>query len=225
MEMKKNNFSISSIIKSDWYILLIIFASLAFGLYVYPELPAKIPTHWDIHGQINGWSGKTFAVIFFPLLNLFVYTMMLLMPKLDPRKENYSRFSGAYRVIRMFLNIFLALLYLISLLVALGYPIRVDFFVRIAVSLLFILIGNYMGKFQHNYFVGIKTPWTLASEEVWRKTHRMAAPLWVAFGTMGIFLSFFRYSWTGYLQIILFLLMALIPSVYSYLIYQKEKLS
>ncbi|MDD4048934.1 MAG: SdpI family protein, partial [Clostridia bacterium] len=79
---------------------------------------------------------------------------------------------------------------------------------------------NYMGKFQHNYFVGIKTPWTLANEQVWRKTHRLAAPLWVGVGTIGFFLSFFQGSWAGYTQFALFLLMAFIPIIYSYFAYR-----
>lgn len=208
-------------LKKEWYILAIILASLAFGIYVYPQLPDKIPTHWNIRGEIDGWSGKAFGVYFFPLLNLILYPLMILLPKIDPRRQNYAHFSKTYKLLRITLHIFFAAIYIISLLVALGYPLRVDFIVRLAVSLLILIIGNYMGKFKHNYFVGIKTPWTLASEEVWVKTHRFGAPLWVIAGLLGIVLSFFRQAWAGYLSIGSFIVIAIVPIIYSYLIYRK----
>lgn len=213
--------SLVSLIKSEWYLLLIILATFVFGLYVYPLLPAQVPTHWNIQGQVDGWSSKTFAVIFFPLFNLGIYPLMLLLPKIDPRRENYINFSATYKIIRLLLHLFLAFIYIITLLAALKYPFKIDFFVRISVSLLFLLIGNYMGKFQQNYFIGIKTPWTLASEEVWKKTHLWAAPLWVIGGSFNIILSFFQEVWAGYLQIIIFILLALIPVIYSYFVYEK----
>ncbi|MDD2402010.1 MAG: SdpI family protein [Clostridia bacterium] len=220
MNTKNNNYSLISTIKREWYLLAILLITFIIGIYVYPDLPTNVPSHWNIHGEIDGWSSKTFAVIFYPLLNLILYPLMLIFPKLDPRSDNYSRFAGAYKAIRIFLHLFLAFIYLLTLVIALGYPIKMDIIVRASISILFILIGNYMGKFQHNYFVGIKTPWTLANEQVWRKTHRLAAPLWVGVGTIEFFLSFFQGSWAGYTQFALFMLMAFIPIIYSYFAYR-----
>lgn len=210
-----------SVIKGEWYILVLILATLAIGLYLYPQLPAKVPTHWNFKGQVDGWSSKTFAVWFFPLLNLGLYFMMLLLPKIDPRRDNYARFAGAYKVFRLILSFFFALIYMAALLAGLGYPLRIDFFVRFSISLLFLVLGNYMGKIQPNYFVGIKTPWTLANEEVWRKTHRFAGPLWVGAGAAGVLLSFFQAAWSATLMITLFVLMGLVPVVYSYLLFKR----
>jgi uncharacterized membrane protein len=140
-------FSLFSSIKSEWYLLLIILATFIFGLYVYPLLPAQIPTHWNMQGEIDGWSSKAFAVFFFPLFNLGLYPLMLILPKIDPRRENYLEFSPTYKIIRLLLHLFLAFIYLISLLAALDYPLPISFFVRIAVSLLFLLIGNYRSLF------------------------------------------------------------------------------
>lgn len=208
-------------IKKEWYIIILILASLAFGIYVYPQLPDKIPTHWNIHGEVDGWSSKAFGVYFFPLLNLFFYPLMIFLPLIDPRRKNYTYFSKPYKIIRIVLHIFLAAIYIVTLLVALGYPLRVDFIVRFSISLLFIIIGNYMGKFKHNYFVGIKTPWTLANEEVWVKTHRFGAPLWVAVGFLGMVLSFFQQPWASYLTFGGILVIATVPVIYSYLLYRK----
>lgn len=112
------------------------------------------------------------------------------------------------------------LLILATLLAALGYPLRVDFWVKFSIALLFLLLGNYMGKIKHNYFVGIKTPWTLASEEVWQKTHRFAAPLWVAGATVALLLSFSRALWANYLYLGIIIVVGLVPVIYSYLIYR-----
>jgi hypothetical protein len=102
-------------------------------------------------------------------------------------KENYPKFAGSYDLVRWALVGVLAVLYLVTLLAALGYPVNVGAIVQITIALLFILMGNIMGKFRFNYFVGIRTPWTLASEEVWRKTHRLGGRLWVLAGLIGLF--------------------------------------
>lgn len=213
--------SLLSIIKRDWYILLLIVASLLAGLYFYPQLPEKMPTHWNIHGEVDGWSGKNFAVWFFPLVNLGLYFMMILLPKIDPRKANYTRFAGSYRVIRILLIVFLTGIYCVTIISGLGYDIKVDTIVKVSVSLLILVFGNYMGKFQHNYFVGIRTPWTLANEEVWRKTHRMAGPLWAGAGVLGIVLSFIPGTWASRTLFASYLVIAFLPMVYSYILYRQ----
>ncbi|PKM88504.1 MAG: hypothetical protein CVU87_07370 [Firmicutes bacterium HGW-Firmicutes-12] len=208
-------------LRKEWYIIILILATLAFGIYLYPQLPDKIPTHWNIQGEVDGWSGKTFGVFFFPLLNLILYPLMIILPRIDPRRQNYLHFSKAYTVIRITLHSFFAIIYVITLLVALGYPLEISFIVKFFVSLLFAVLGNYMGKIKHNYFVGIKTPWTLANEEVWVKTHRLAAPLWVAAGILGMFLSFFPQVWASYIMFGSFIVIGVVPMVFSYLFYRQ----
>jgi len=207
--------------KKDWFIFVLILAPLAIALWFYPQLPDKMPTHWDIYGNVDGYSSKAFAVFFFPLLNLGIYLLMVLAPKIDPRRENYARFGGAYRLIRIFLIIFLSGLYLATLLAGLGYAVKVSLLVKVAVSLLFIVMGNVMGKFRHNYFVGIKTPWTLANEEVWYKTHRFAGKIWVASGLVCLILSLWDAAWASYLFFAIIMFMAFLPMVVSYLYYRQ----
>jgi len=220
-EKNKKPFPLAATLKKEWYLLALILATFLIGLYVYPDLPARVPTHWNIKGEIDGWSSKTFAVWFFPFLNLGIYFMMLVLPNIDPRRENYKRFAGVYNLIRIALQIFLAFIYLFTLYAAFGYEIKVDFFVRFSVSLLFLILGNYMGKIKHNYFVGIKTPWALANEEVWIKTHRFAGPLWVGAGALGMLLSFARAPWASYLTFASYAVMAFVPMIYSYLVFRK----
>jgi len=220
-----NDDRLSKNIKQDWPVLFFILATLAAGLLLYPRLPDMMPGHWNIKGQIDGWVSKPFGVLFFPLLNLGLYPLMLLLPRIDPRRENYRRFAGVYRLIRLFLHVFLALLYIVTLLAALGYTLRVDAIVKFAVSLLILVLGNYMGKIKHNYFVGIKTPWTLASEEVWYKTHRFAAPLWVGAGILGMAISVFRQVWLNWLYFASLIVIGLVPIIYSYFLFRKTGLN
>lgn len=169
-------------IRGDWPIVLLILATLIAGFIIYPSLPDRVPSHWNIHGEVDGYSSGFWGAFGIPLLAAGIYLMMVVLPGLDPRKENYVRFKGAYRAIKLVLVLFLTMLYVIIVMSALGYSIPVSRFVTSAVGLLFIVLGNFMGQLRHNYFVGIKTPWTLASEEVWRKTHRLSSKVWVIAG-------------------------------------------
>ena len=111
------------------------------------------------------------------------------------------------------------------MLVALGHPVNVSMFVCVGTSLLFVVIGNVMGKFKHNYFVGIKTPWTLANEEVWAKTHRMAAPLWVVGGIISaIFAILGNGKSSSFIALMIIVsVISIVPIIYSYVIFKKLK--
>ena len=108
-----------------------------------------------------------------------------------------------------------------TLLNASGVIVNRPIFIQIMVSLLFILIGNVMGRFKHNYFVGIRTPWTLANEEVWRKTHRVAAPIWVLGGIINILLAFTETNFKGIWFVAIVAVISIVPIVYSYIVYQQ----
>ena len=108
-----------------------------------------------------------------------------------------------------------------TLLIAIGFAVNITVFIQILISLLFILLGNVMGRFKYNYFVGIKTPWTLANEEVWRRTHRMAGPIWVIAGILNILLTITGVDFYGIAFIIIMVAIVIVPIVYSYIIYKK----
>ena len=147
--------------------------------------------------------------------------MFLVLPYIDPKRKNYESFKSTYQYLKYLLIIFLLGMEMITLLTAVGVAVNRPVYIQILVSLLFILIGNVMGRFKHNYFVGIRTPWTLANEEVWRKTHRMAAPLWVIGGIVNILLTFAGVNFNGIAFIIIMVVIVIVPIVYSYISYQK----
>jgi len=155
-------------------------------------------------------------------MNTIMYGLFIFMPAIDPKKENYKLFESTYIYFRYLFHIFFLGIHGLIIAAALGYNVDTGRLVTLAVSLLLMLMGNVMGRLKHNYFVGIKTPWTLADEEVWRKTHRLGAILWTAGGLMGVIMSLLRQS-MGWVFIAVIAVMTFIPIVYSYLIFSKLK--
>ncbi|HHV63206.1 MAG TPA: DUF1648 domain-containing protein [Firmicutes bacterium] len=208
-------------LRQDWPLWVWMAGLLVAGLFLYPILPERVPSHWNIRGEVDAYSSRAFGAFFAPLLNIGLYLLMLVLPLVDPRRENYARFAGAYRLLRWGIVLFGSGLYLVTILSALGYRVNVALGVKALVAILFILIGNFMGQLRHNYFVGIKTPWTLANEEVWRRTHRMAGPLWVVAGFLELALSPVQALWGSFLFFTLTAIMVVVPIVYSYLAFRR----
>jgi uncharacterized membrane protein len=123
-------------------------------------------------GEADGWGTKTFQAIFLPLMILGMYLLFKFLPRVDPKRKNYPNFATAYKVIQMAIIAFFVILFIATSFINLGYQISVSWLVTNIIGLMFIVIGNYFGKIRNNYFVGIKTPWTLANEEVWNKTQQ-----------------------------------------------------
>ncbi|TGE38495.1 SdpI family protein [Desulfosporosinus fructosivorans] len=211
----------SNILKQDWLILILILSGFALGAYFYPSLPDKVPTHWNASGEVNGYGSKLFGAFGLPAISLATYLLYLVLPYIDPKRKNYTDFESTYQFLKYVLIIFFLGIELMTLLIASGVIVNKPVFIQIMVSLLFILIGNVMGRFKHNYFVGIKTPWTLANEEVWRKTHRLAAPLWVLGGVSNILLALTGMSFNGIGFIVIIAVISIVPIGYSYVVYQK----
>lgn len=210
-------------VKVEWPLWILMAGLLIAGIIIYPYLPAQVPGHWNIHGEIDAYYPRWFGAFFAPLLAIAIYLLMLFTPLIDPRRENYVRFTGAYTFMRWVLVLFMGILWAVTVLVALGYPVNVALVIKAMVAVLLLVIGNFMGQFRHNYFVGIKTPWTLANEEVWHRTHRMAARIWVLGGLLCLSMAFFQTTWAAYIYLGSVLTMVIIPTIYSYLLFVKLK--
>lgn len=201
-----------------------LFLLLAFWLgcaLLYPKLPAQVPIHWNIHGEVDGYAHKAVAAFILPLLPLFIYVLMTVTAKIDPQQKNYEKFTNSYYKIRMALVLLMVGIVLLTELAALGYPINIDLVIRILMPILFIFLGYQMGKIRHNYFIGIRTPWTLANEQVWVKTHRFGSKLMVAGGIFALAGIFFSPPIGFAILMAGILLPALIATIYSYLLYSR----
>jgi len=196
---------------------LICLLPIIVGALVYRRLPETIATHFDLNGVPDGWSSRAFAVFGLPGILMAVNLLLPFALQADPKHKNMS---GALVNITIWIIPVLSLLCSwLTLGYALGYDTRIDKILPVFVGLLFILIGNYLPKTKQSYTMGIKLPWTLASEENWNRTHRLAGFLWVLGGVYFIVMSFLGWSLIAFL--IPIAVMVLVPTVYSYLLYRK----
>lgn len=210
---------ISNILKKEWFLILLILLGFVMSIYFYPSLPDKMPIHWDIHGEVNRYGSKLFGAFGMPLIILGIYLLYVVLPYIDPKRKNYEGFKPTYQLFKYIIIIFFFCFHTMTLLNAIGVKIDILTFIQVSISLLFILMGNAMGRVKHNYFIGIKTPWTLASEEVWKKTHRLSAPLWVTGGILNLIL--FSLGVKVYSFIVIIIIISIIPAIYSYIVYKK----
>ena len=199
-----------------WTTLVCLLPLIA-GAAVYSRLPETVATHFDLHGQPDGWSSRAFAVFGLPGILLAVNLLTPFLLRADPKHENMS--SALKNIVIWTIPAISLICSGLTLGKALGYNLRIERVLPVFMGILFILIGNYLPKTKQSYTMGIKLPWTLASEENWNRTHRLAGFLWVIGGVYFIVMSFIGWSLTAFL--IPIIVMVLVPTVYSYLLYRK----
>jgi uncharacterized membrane protein len=144
----------------------------------------------------------------------------LVVPEIDPSKKNYEKFGGAFKKIRAAIHIFLAFVFGIVGAFSLGYQVNISWAILYGILLLFLIIGNYIGTIQHNYFIGIRTPWTLANDQVWRKTHRLTAKLWVSSSILMMIILPFIDTLGLWMPIFIGIIVC-IPVAYSYFVFRQ----
>lgn len=194
---------------------------MALGLYLYPQLPAQIPSHWGFDGTVNDYMGKATMVFGMPLFMTAMTIFVMFMVEQDPKKRNQA---PAMKAISLWTCPVLSLLLVpISLFIAMGYDLPVAQIVCTFVGLLFVIIGNYLPKSKQNFTMGIRLPWTLNSEENWNRTHRLAGISWVAGGFLMVISALFIGQSAAFHVVftLTLLLFTLVPMGYSYWLYRK----
>lgn len=208
-------------IKLNWFTVALLVGFWLLCASFYPSLPEQVPSHWNFQGEVDGYSSKTTAAFFMPLLPLGIYLFMTFLPRFDPKRENYGKFSMPYEKIRLATVLLLAVFTAMPILVSLGYDINIGLIARIAIPLLLMIIGNYMGKIRFNYFTGIRTPWTLASEAVWNQTHRFGGRMMVIGGLFALLSIFLSPTYGFYVVLGGILVPPLTAVIYSYILFQR----
>jgi len=206
-----------------WIPLLIVAAAFLASAVVYPRLPATIPTHWDMSGQPNGWSNRVWGAWLIPIFLLGMWALVQVLPRIDPRGSNYAKFGGAFEAIIVAIMLFMLALHIVALRAALGHPMQMQRILPIGVGVLLIVIGNLLPRARPNWFVGIRTPWTLSSDRVWEKTHRFGGRVFV---TGGLIITIASLLWVQAAHVVLFVVTILVASsvvIYSYLEWKREQ--
>ena len=207
--------------KKEIISILLILATAAIGWYFYPQLPDQVPSHWNISGQIDGWMNKSFAVWFFPSLTLFLYVLLSVFPLMDPRKKNIELFSHLYFWFKVAFVLFMSALYLVTLYAALGYDVNVGRLVSWGIAVLFLMLGLMIPKLKQNYTIGIRLPWTLHSEKVWDKTHKLGGWLFIILAVLMLVIGFCPNMYTFWALMGGIVLMIIILFAYAYWEYRK----
>jgi len=200
---------------------LLIILPTAAGLLLWHKLPDTIATHWNASGVADGYSSKGFAVLGIPLFLLAFHWLCIVLTSLDKKVKEQNR--KAITLVLWIIPCISLVVETLILITALGCQSDITVWFSLLIGVMFLVIGNYMPKCTQNRYIGIKLPWTLASEENWYATHRLAGRLWVFGGFLFFLLPFLPVKFRFIPVLPIILLMVLIPTVYSYLFYKKHK--
>lgn len=186
----------------------------------YNRLPEQVPTQWSSDNVVSGYSSRNMAAFGIPAFMLLMAVIVNVTYRIDPKRENITRSREMKQIMRWFIVIVAVLVQSVIVLSAIGITIQVGRVVSMPIASLFIVVGNYMPKCRQNYTLGIKLPWTLADEDNWNRTHRLAGYVWIVGGILMVILGFFQKAdW----YFVIIAAVVLIPSVYSYVIYHRKQ--
>ncbi len=219
--------------KTLTFILIILLAGLIlFSALVYSRLPESVPTHWDEQGEINGYSSRNTAVWMMPLITIGVVLLLIFLPRIDPRRRNILLFLESYNLFILVMALFMLFMHVLTLLAGLGVRFNILTLMLPAFAMLEVFMALLFKRARPNFMIGIRTAWTLSSDVVWEKTHRLAARLmWIAipFTLLGMFmgkgsLPFLQQAEDVKFFFLIVPLMAacLIPVAASYIYYRQE---
>ncbi len=185
----------------------------------------QLPTHWGIDGQADSFADKWTALLMPALIAAGISALFYVLPAIEPRRLGLERSQGLYLWGWVALLAMSTLIQLAVISVALRWPVPATSFVLTGLGVVFVLIGNQLGKSRSMYLIGIRTPWTLASEEVWIKTHRLAGKLMTVGGAILVIASFVSLpaAAVATLLVAVLLIAAVLPLIYSYVLWRREQ--
>ena len=206
--------------KSISAILVIILASFIIGIWLYPDMPEQMPSHWNAAGQVDGYMPRFWGLFLMPLISVGLLLLFMAIPRIDPLKRNIEKFRKYFDSFVVLIIAFLFYVYLLILAWALGYRFNMMYMMLPALGFLFYYMGILMEHVKRNWFIGIRTPWTLSSDRVWDKTHKLGAKLFKASGVIAVIGILFgeHAIWFVLVPVIV---SAIYLIVYSYFEYRK----
>jgi len=203
-------------------LVLIIGATLA-GILLWNQLPDPMASHWEANDQVNGYMSRFWGVFMMPLVLLGMFLIFLIIPRIDPLRANIAQFRETFNLFIAFMVGFMTYVHALTLLWNLGYTnFGIGNAILPAIGLLFIVVGSLLRKAKRNFFIGIRTPWTLSSDTVWEKTHQLGSVLFMISGVLAVIGGFIGGNTAFWMLIIPLIGSTVFLLVYSYVLYERE---
>lgn len=204
-------------------VLLLILGATVAGALLWNQLPDPMASHWNVNDQVDGYMSKFWGVFMMPLVTLGMFLIFLVVPNIDPLKANIAQFRETFNLFIAFMVGFMVFIHVLTLRWNLGYMnLGIGQAMLPAMGLFFIVIGSLLRKVKRNFFIGIRTPWTLSSDTVWEKIHQFGAVLFMFSGALAVVGGFIGGNiafWIFFAPLTgstIFLL------IYSYVLHQRE---
>lgn len=201
--------------------LIAILAATVASAIIYPSLPEVAASHWNAAGQVDGYMPRFWAAFLMPLVSAGLLLLFLAIPAIDPLKANIAKFRSYYNAFIALIIVFMLFIHAVTLAWNLGYDqFNIGNAILPAVGLILVFAGVVMMKAKRNFFIGIRTPWTLSNDTVWEETHRLGGRLFVAAGIVMVVSAFFGEAGFWIIMPVI-LLAAFVPVIYSYILWRR----
>ena len=189
----------------------------------WPSAPDRFPAHWGFSGQVDRYGGKFEGLLLLPLIGIGIYLLLLAIPRIDPSRQNYQRFATAYAVIRLVVLAMVGFLYVVVQVTASGNDVNINLVIGLLMGGMFLVLGSVLGRIKPNYMVGVRTPWTLASQASWNATHQLSGWLFMASGAITIVITLFNPNAAVIVMLVTILTSTVIAVAYSYWAFSRDE--
>ncbi len=208
--------------RSRWLGPMVIAGLLVFVAASWSHLPARMAVHWNAQLQVDGWGSRLVGAALLPALALGFRLLLPLLRRIDPRREHYERFDPTFWIVVNLLVLMLAAIDVAIVGFNLGWPVDMQRVLLSILGLLFVALGNYMPRVRSNWWLGIRTPWTMSSERVWRETHRLGGRTFVLGGLVTIAAAFLPKAAAPWVALTGLVVGGFVPVVWSYVLWRRE---
>tara|TARA_R110002012_G_scaffold79823_6_gene202729 strand:+ start:6007 stop:6648 length:642 start_codon:yes stop_codon:yes gene_type:complete len=209
-------------LKKELPLIGIVLLPFLYLAYVWNQLPAQVPLHYNIKGEVDRYGDKSEIILIPIMTSLLIYVIFLAVPHIDPKKQ-IQKMGKKYDTLKWIITTFMSVLALFIIYTAKNQSFANPNYILLLCGVLFILLGNYFKTIKANYFIGIRTPWTLENESVWKETHKLGGKIWFAGGLLVILSSLIFDERTNFIIFMTIIaVMVLVPVVYSYLLFKKQ---
>ena len=208
--------------RNELIVLVIILASFFVGVYFYPQVPEQMASHWNVQGEVNGYMPKFWGMFLMPFVFVGLFLLFVAIPKIDPLKYNVKKFRKYYDYFIILFFVFMFYIYILTVFWNVGMRFNMSQLMIPAIGILFYYCGILVENAKRNWFIGIRTPWTLSNDKVWNKTHKLGGKLFKISGILAFGGILFEEYSIWFILIPVFFVTAY-TVIYSYFEYQKEQ--